>query len=192
LARVQLAQGQPAEALAVLEGVRSAADASGRVVSLVETLVLEAVAHQAQGDGRTALDRLVAALALAAPEDQRRPFVDAGPPLASLLHQAQHVAPTFVDCLLTAIGHDAAAVRQDTRADPQRASNRPQLLIEPLSEQELIVLRLLSEGLSNQDIAERLVITRGTAKWHVHNLYAKLGVSGRTKAIVRARALNLL
>ena len=54
------------------------------------------------------------------------------------------------------------------------------------------MLRLLNEGLSNQDIAQRLVITHGTAKWHVHNLYAKLGVSGRTKAVARARALNLL
>ncbi|MBX0326236.1 LuxR C-terminal-related transcriptional regulator [Oscillochloris sp. ZM17-4] len=54
------------------------------------------------------------------------------------------------------------------------------------------MLRLLAEGCSNQAIAERLVITVGTAKWHAHNIYAKLGVSRRTQAVARARALGLI
>jgi ATP/maltotriose-dependent transcriptional regulator MalT len=63
---------------------------------------------------------------------------------------------------------------------------------EPLSDRELEVLPLLAAGLSNRQIAERLVISVGTAKTHVHNILQKLEVSDRTKAIVRARELKLL
>jgi LuxR family maltose regulon positive regulatory protein len=65
-------------------------------------------------------------------------------------------------------------------------------LVEPLSEREMEVLRLLAAGLSNQAIAAELVITPGTAKWHVNNIYAKLGVHSRIQAVGRARALGLL
>nr|WP_255603060.1 LuxR C-terminal-related transcriptional regulator [Oscillochloris sp. ZM17-4] len=75
---------------------------------------------------------------------------------------------------------------------PQPFALSPSPLEEPLSAQELLVLRLLAEGCSNQAIAERLVITVGTAKWHAHNIYAKLGVSRRTQAVARARALGLI
>jgi LuxR family maltose regulon positive regulatory protein len=65
-------------------------------------------------------------------------------------------------------------------------------LIEPLSESELEVLRLLMEGLSNREIAERMVVAVGTVKTHLHNVYGKLGVQNRAQAIIKAQELNLV
>jgi DNA-binding CsgD family transcriptional regulator len=65
-------------------------------------------------------------------------------------------------------------------------------LVEPLTEREREVLALLAAGFSNREIAEELVLTPGTVKWHAHNLYGKLGVARRTQAIARARFLGLL
>jgi LuxR family maltose regulon positive regulatory protein len=65
-------------------------------------------------------------------------------------------------------------------------------LIEPLSDRELDVLHLLSQGFSNTEIADRLVLSVGTVKSHAHHIYGKLGVQSRTQAIIRAKELNLL
>jgi len=71
-------------------------------------------------------------------------------------------------------------------------STTSQLPAEPLSAREVEVLRLIADGLSNQQIAERLVVSLGTVKTHVNNIYGKFGVGSRTQAIARARELNLL
>ena len=65
-------------------------------------------------------------------------------------------------------------------------------LVEPLSRRELEVLSLIAEGLSNQEIARRLVISLRTVKWHASNIYGKLGVKNRTQAVARARTLGIL
>jgi LuxR family maltose regulon positive regulatory protein len=67
-----------------------------------------------------------------------------------------------------------------------------QPLVEPLSERELEVLQLIAEGLSNAEIAARLVIAHGTVKRHANNIYGKLGVQSRTQAVARSRDLGLL
>jgi LuxR family maltose regulon positive regulatory protein len=72
------------------------------------------------------------------------------------------------------------------------ASECSNVLVEPLSERELLILQLIAAGLSNQQIAQQLVIAVGTVKWHTNNLYGKLGVRSRTQALVRARELRLL
>jgi len=63
-------------------------------------------------------------------------------------------------------------------------------LIDPLSEQEVRVLGLIVAGKTNREIADELVISVGTAKWHVHNILQKLGVNNRSQAIARARELG--
>jgi ATP/maltotriose-dependent transcriptional regulator MalT len=65
-------------------------------------------------------------------------------------------------------------------------------LIEPLSERELEVLRLLTAGMSNREIADKLIISTGTAKSHIHNLCGKMGVRNRTEAAMRAKELGLV
>ena len=64
--------------------------------------------------------------------------------------------------------------------------------MEPLSETQLAILRLVSDGLSNQEIADTLRITVGTTKWHLNQIYGKLGVASRTQALAHARRVKLL
>jgi len=65
-------------------------------------------------------------------------------------------------------------------------------LIEPLTDRELEILKLVSKGMSNKSIAEELFITLGTTKWHLSNIYSKLGVKSRTKATVKAKSLGII
>jgi LuxR family maltose regulon positive regulatory protein len=105
--------------------------------------------------------------------------------MAELLRRAgsQGIAPNYVASLLAAWNAQPPAATPAARLQP---------LIEPLSERELEVLRLIADGLSNAEIASRLVVTVGTVKAHTSNLYGKLGVNTRTRAVARARALGLL
>jgi len=95
----------------------------------------------------------------------------------------RHLLPDFVDLLL-----------EDAPAEPALRMPSPltQSLVDPLSERELEVLRLVAAGLSNREIAERLIITVGTVKTHVHNICGKLDARGRTRAVACARELDLI
>jgi len=177
LARVWLAQGDVARAQAVLTPVLQAARAGGRVRATIEALILLAQTEPARRD--VAMDFLRQALALAAPEGFRRVFVDEGPGLAELLRQARHVAPAFVDELLSLAPASAATSVSGAAARS------------PLSAQELNVLALLAAGKSNAEIAAALFISHGTAKWHVHNILQKLEAGNRAQAIARAREMGL-
>jgi LuxR family maltose regulon positive regulatory protein len=119
---------------------------------------------------------------LAAPEGYRRAFLDDGRPVLGLLPRVRHAAPRFVDELIAGAGMEGRP--------PAGAPAQP--LAEPLSKRELEVLGLVVAGLTNREIAERLFITVGTVKTHVHHIYGKLGVSDRAKAIARTRELDLI
>jgi LuxR family maltose regulon positive regulatory protein len=124
---------------------------------------------------------------MAEPEGYIRTFVDEGKLLAPLLRKAiaQRIMPDYAGKLL-------AIIDVEERRKLQRVEGAPSRPPELLSEREIEVLRLLAEGLSNQQIAERLFITIGTAKTHVHNIIEKLYARGRTQAISRARELKLI
>jgi LuxR family maltose regulon positive regulatory protein len=188
LARVLLWGQKSDDALDILRPLAAAARDGGRNRTVIEAHVLQAIA-QSERDDRAADASLTTAISLAAPEGFARLFLDEGPALAPLLARVRHTAPEFVDQLLTApaAGEPASA---DSRPDALTTRSSPQL--EPLSGRELEVLRLLAAGLSNQEIAGELVISVGTAKWHAHNIFAKLGVRGRTQAIARAREWRLI
>ena len=174
-----LAQGEPDKAAGLLERLLAAAEAHGRLGSAIEILTLLALARQGHKETERALAALTQALALAEPEGYVRTFVDKGRPVGDLLRQvtAPAVAPSYLSKLLAAFGSPASAA---------------QSLVEPLSERELEVLRWIAAGLSNREIAAELVITEGTAKWHVNNILSKLQVNRRTEAVARARELGLL
>jgi LuxR family maltose regulon positive regulatory protein len=159
-----------------------AAEEGTRTGSVIEILVLQALAHQAQGDMRAALEFLQRALTLAEPEGYIRTFVDEGPPMASLLKAAskQAIAPSYVRRLLA-----ATQTTEDRRPVGQG-------LIEPLSDRELDVLRLLGTDLDGPDIARQLVVSLNTVRTHTRNIYAKLGVNSRRAAVRRAQELTLL
>ncbi len=85
-----------------------------------------------------------------------------------------------------------AAEMSATSSATSRRATAAQPLVEPLSEREIEVLRLIAEGLANAEIADKLVIAQGTVKRHTNNIYGKLGVTSRTQAVARGRELNLL
>lgn len=170
----------------LLTRLLTAAEAGGRNGSCIEILILQALVHQAQGASDTALALLGRALTLAAPEDSLQVFVDEGDALSTLLAASlsRGGRPAFVKRIL-----DRMPPQQDAEAT---AIDPNQRLLEPLSTRELEVLRLLVKGLSNQAIADALVIALSTVKKHINNIYGKLGVSSRTQASHRARELDLL
>ncbi len=189
-ARVRIAQGREepvgpflSEALRLLERRRSDAEEKARTGSVLEILVLQALAFSALGKEAAALPVLERALTLAEPEGYIRLFVDEGEPMVALLCQAytHGIAPAYVATLLSAAGAPKLP------APPPAGS-----LLEPLTERELEVLRLLVAGLSNHAIARELVITVGTVKSHVNHIYGKLGVQSCSQAIARAHTLHLL
>jgi LuxR family maltose regulon positive regulatory protein len=163
------------------------AEAKTRMRSVLEVLLLRALALQAQGDHIGAMTALGRALALAEPEGFIRIFVDEGVPMVTLLRMAyqQNMSLPYVETLLKASD-------ELIRVDLHHSSPDSSLLIEPLTAREREVLRLLMDGASNREIAQHLVLSVNTVKKHVLNLCGKLGVQSRTQAVARTRTLNLL
>jgi len=176
------------KAVELLERLLQAAEEGGRTGSVIEILLLQALAHHAQGDIPRALDPLERALTLAEPEGYVRISVDEGLPMAQLLSEAaaQGIMPDYVGKLLAVF-----------EAEKQKSEDKSYLppaqpLIEPLSQRELEVLRLVAQGLSNREIGKRLFLALDTVKGHNRRIYEKLQVQSRTEAIARARELGLL
>jgi LuxR family maltose regulon positive regulatory protein len=177
------------EAMELLERLLQAAEESGSMGSVIEILMLQALAHEAQGDDSTALVPLERALSLAEPEGYVRVFVDEGTPIARLLYEAlsHGVEREFTRRLLAAF---PVAEPEQTTSSPSRVSDSE--LVEPLSERELEVLQLIAEGLTNQEVATRLYLSLHTVKVHARNIYGKLGAKSRTHAIAKGKALGIL
>jgi len=188
-ARLLLAEHRLNEVQVLLANLERFAQEGGRGRDLITVWILQALAQLALGDRKQALARLEEAVRLAAPEGYVRAFLDEGQSILKLLPPVRHVAPAFVDALIIAFGTDLQGARE---AAPERPDAHPPSLIEPLSDREMEVLRLVASGLSNGEIAGRLIITVGTVKTHVHNICGKLAVRSRTQAIARARELVLL
>ena len=198
LARVLLAQGTTDGdknslngATRLLQRLLAAADAGGRTGNVIEILVLQGLTHHAGGDARGALAPLERALTLAEPEGYLQVFVGAGPPMTSLLKAVtrQRAGWDYPLRLLAGCADDGDTAAATTPGDQPRRSPG---LIDPLSERELDVLRLLATDLDGPDIARRLFVSVNTMRTHTKGIYAKLGVNNRQAAIRRAEELNLL
>jgi LuxR family maltose regulon positive regulatory protein len=177
------------QAIGLLERLLKAAEDRRRMGSVIEILVVQALAHDAQGDISAALVSLGRALALAEPEGYLRIFVDEGPPMARMLYEAlsQEIAPDYVRRLLAAF----PAERQE-KTIALKSQDPDSEWIEPLSEREIEVLGLIAEGLTNQEISGRLYVSLNTVKAHTRNIYSKIGVNNRTHAVSKARTLGIL
>ena len=175
------------EATGLLERLLKAAEEGGRTGSVIEILVHQALAYEAQGGVPRALVPLERALALAEPEGYMRIFVDEGEAMRDLLRHATTagIASSYTRRLLPAF--DKPAQPGSTPAQAAAAN-----LAEPLTEREIEVLLLIGAGMKNQEIADHLFISLSTVKRHIANAYGKLGVSYRTGAVARARELDLL
>ncbi len=200
-ARVKLARGDPAAALAVLEPWCQQVEAKGWRDKRLEVMVLQAVALRLQGDKDRAVQLLGDALVLAEPEGFIRMFIGEGVAMAQLLSEAaaQGLMPDYTAKLLAAFRAEAHPVpathpvRSGQREGAAKFSALPAWgLLEALSQRELEVLRLVAEGLSNREISERLFRALSTVKGHNRMIFDKLQVKSRTEAVARARALGLL
>ena len=177
LVRVLLKTGDRENIPSILDALLKRGQAQGRVRTCMEVMILMALFHRAEKDIPAAVDWLSQALGLAAPEGFIRIFLDEGEALLDLLPKARQAAPELVDAILGSLQAESGKSPLDQLPDP-------------LSEQELRVLGLIVAGKTNREIADELVISVGTAKWHVHNILQKLGVSNRSQAIARARELG--
>ncbi|HET6531700.1 MAG TPA: LuxR C-terminal-related transcriptional regulator [Actinoplanes sp.] len=185
-ARILIAQGRVTGDAALLRQAERHLEVAGQLAAAyglgwlqLRVLILRAVLADARGDRDAALGSLTAAVVQAEPERAVRPFLDEAKPMAALLAHlrvaARDTSPAFVRTLLAAFPD----------------GDRPRL-IEPLTDREWAVLRLLAAGHSNAEMAAGLFVEPSTVKTHLIHLYRKLGVHSRTQALVRARALGLL
>lgn len=170
----------------LLERLATAAAEAGRDGSSIEILVLLALARQAQKDLPAAVDALRQAVTLGQPENYVRVFANEGPPMATLLKAL--IAQTHA-------GPDSAYLRRLLRATLRGGQQTPTVnagLIEPLSEREMDVLRLLASDLDGPDIARRLHVSLNTLRTHSRNIFRKLQVTNRRAAVRQASDLGLL
>lgn len=157
------------------------AEGSHRNYTALVAAIIGALSCEKLGDPQSASAWIERALAIAEPEGYIRPFIDEGAEVAQILRRIS--STDYVQQLLAAF---PAAERSSLSAHPTQG------LVEPLSERELEVLHLLARGITYAEIAQQLVVSLNTVRFHIKSLYRKLGVYKQVKAIERARELGLL
>jgi LuxR family maltose regulon positive regulatory protein len=174
------------KAMGLLERLLQAAEEGGRIGSVIEILVLQALAHEAKDDIPLALASLERALTLAEPEGYARIFVDEGPSMAGLLTRMNASRKSGT------LGMEAYIHRLLMQGKPSPIKgSRPEPSVEPLSEREREVLRLLETELKGPEIARELFISLNTLRTHTKSIFSKLGVNNRRAAVRRAKELDL-
>lgn len=194
LARIALAEFQHngnhqkiLKAVNMLSAQLSLAQSQKRLRSQIEILVLQALIHHALGEHSQAMSALNQALKLAEPEGYARLFLDEGESMRLLIADLQLTIERSAQTL-------SGYVKNLLASFPaiHHSTLNLQPLIEPLSERELEVLRLIAQGLSNNEITQKLVVALSTVKGHNLRIFAKLQAKSRTEAVARARELGLL
>lgn len=180
--RLRKAIHSAGDVLAFVARLLEAAEVSGRTGSVIEILTVQALAHEASGDPVAGVTSLERAAALCEPERHVRIVADDGPLIEPLLRRATQGAQAsdHLRRLLSAVGAAGKAPRVGQR------------LVDPLTERELEVLRLLSSDLTGPEIARELFVSLNTMRTHTKSIYTKLGVNGRRTAVRRAGELGLL
>jgi len=178
------------QASALIGPALQQAQAGGIALHVTRLLLLDALALYAQRNTASTLTTLKRALLQAEPEKYVRSFLDLGKPMQELLswslespELSEPRLRAYVGGLLSRFGADAPVGPSQPKDDA---------LIEPLTERELEVLRLVAQGLSNREIGDRLFLALSTVKGHTRLIFDKLQVQRRTEAVARARELGLL
>jgi ATP/maltotriose-dependent transcriptional regulator MalT len=189
LVRLFIAQNQPSKSLEILDVLLSYNEQRGQLRRVIEVLVLQAIAYQLAEAGELALQAFYRALSLGEPEGYIRTFLDEGKPIARLLSEAiaSGHSPLYAQNLLASLNSPSS---QPSGLVFKTGAHHE--LVEPLSQREIEVLRLIAKGLTNQEIGTRLYISLSTVKGHTTNIYGKLGVNSRTQAVTAAQKLGLL
>jgi LuxR family maltose regulon positive regulatory protein len=189
-ARALLAAGRYADALTVLTPCAATLEDHQHWGTLIEALILRAKTYAALNQLDRAEADLQRALTLAEPEGYVRVFIDEGEAVQLLLHRIKNEGgrlKTYVEKIIASYPQleSASALLQPSAFSPQP-------LAEPLTDRELDVLRLMADGLSNPEIAAKLVVAESTVKKHINHLFDKLGVQTRVQAVNTARELKLI
>ena len=196
MARVRMGEGSFAGVDELLERLLTLAESQKRTGSVIEILLTQALVHQAQGNHSEALAALERALTLTEPEGYLRAFVDEGEVMRLLIldfrftieasaRNGVHPLFGYVDKLLSAFPQPA------TTTPKSKIKNLKSEIVEPLSERELEVLKLLRTELSGPEIADQLIVSPNTFRTHTKNIFNKLGVNSRRAAVRRAEELDL-
>ena len=186
--RVHLAAGEAETALEVSQAYLGHTEKMGQMKRVIELLILKARAQFDLGRKSEALKTFGRALSMAEPEGFLRLFLDEGEPVAAILYEALEagITPEYAGRILAAFRSEAQA------ADAAPGSGTGESLIEPLSDREIEVLTLIADGLTNQQVAQKLVLSLSTVKWHTSNIYGKLGARNRSQAAAIARSMGIL
>jgi LuxR family maltose regulon positive regulatory protein len=192
LVKAWLAQDTPAsrrQAAQMVSQVRAFCESTHSTRFLIETLALQAMLYDVEGDEAAALAALEQAIAYAAPGGFVRLFVDLGPSVARPLARLRWkgTAPAYIGRLLSAFPASGGAEEVI-----DRRGSAVQDWVEPLTSRESEVLALLGQHLSNKEIAAELVISSATVKSHTLNIYRKFDVRKRQEAVARAMELGIL
>jgi LuxR family maltose regulon positive regulatory protein len=199
-ARVFFAQGKTSEALTLLEPLRQQMEEKGWLDELLKVMIQQAIALQAHGEMEKVAQVLGEAVALAEPGGYIRIFVDEGEAMRLLIEKQprnrDHPMSDYVDKLLAAFTQTAAVPKSATPALHQAQRGASVIhykfdIIEPLSNRELEVLKLLRSDLSGPEIALQLSVSINTFRTHTKNIFIKLGVNDRRAAIRRAEELKI-
>jgi LuxR family maltose regulon positive regulatory protein len=187
-ARVFITQGDFSASLGVLEIFRQTAEVKAWASLLIQVMAVQSIALYKNGEKEKAVELIGEVLARAEPEGFLRLFLDEGDAMAELLSiaAAQGIRPDYVNRLLTAFKGEM----KDER--PKASVPGSSSLIEPLSQRELEILKLIAQGLSNREIGERLFLALDTIKGYNRKIFDKLQVQSRTEAIACTRELGLL
>ncbi len=187
------------QVIGLLTRLLADAEAKERTGSMIKVLVVLALTSEAQGSVLAAISSLERALILAEPEGYVRIFAECGPPMARLLQEAmtRGITPIYTQQLLTALATWGQKPKEPsphplTRSAELTSKPATPHLIEPLSQRELDVLRLLNTDLSGPEIARELVVALSTVRTHTKRIYSKLNVTNRRAAVKRAAELGLI
>jgi LuxR family transcriptional regulator, maltose regulon positive regulatory protein len=188
LVRVRLAQGRYVEAQSILEALASQPGAEKRVHRQVRVYLLLALAHFRQNRLPQAFQALETCLSLAQPGGYRRIFLDSGTTAQEiLLAYLRSPRPMYREYVQQSLDTFSGG------SSPAASTGQnPSGMLEPLTPRELEVLGHMAAGLSNRQIAEKLFLSEGTVKFHVHSILEKIRVHSRTQAIAKARELKLV
>ena len=193
LARTRLAEGSFTGVHELLSRLLALAESQKRMGSVIEILLTQALVFQAQGDQLQALAALEHALTLTEPEGYLRTFVDEGEAVRSLISGFRLTIATRAHPLFGYVNRILDFFPQPLEDRLlSKIANQKSKLIEPLTDRELEILRLIAEGHSNAVISQRLYLALSTVKGHNLRIFNKLQVQNRTEAVVRARELGLL
>ncbi|KPJ76375.1 MAG: hypothetical protein AMJ54_12005 [Deltaproteobacteria bacterium SG8_13] len=163
---------------------------------LIDVKLRQALLWDGQGEKETARDALQQAIALAQPGGQIRPFLDLGSPMAELLGRLvdENIASEYIMQVMEAFDSDKAFAQSALPEEigPAAGPASAEVLFDPLTRREIEILRFMSPGLTNKEIAAKLFISPETVKKHTQSIYRKLKASNRRQAVDRAYQLGIL